>query len=220
MHHGARRLVDLRASGAVGDTAFDEFTDQALRFKLAVRALQFQIISEICLVDHLTGIWNRNSMFQRLTEECQRMLRTGKACFLCMIDIDHFKAVNDTHGHLVGDEVLQGLVRIVKQRLRPYDSIYRFGGEEFLVCLPETTADAAIMAMDRVREDIAEQPLPLGNGHSIRMTASFGVAPLSTTLAVEESIEVADRALFCAKAAGRNRVCRWDTGARAPKPSA
>lgn len=212
IHDKARALVGERTTQCqVSAAAFDEFSEHVAQFKIAVRSLQFRIINEVCLVDHLTGVWNRSSMFLRLAEEHERMTRHQQNCILCMIDVDHFKSVNDTLGHAAGDVVLQDVVDIVKQRLRSYDSIFRYGGEEFLVCLPNTSADEAVLAMDRVRADIAAATIRPDDERSIRVTASFGIAPLSESLALEESIEVADRALFCAKAKGRNQVCRWDT---------
>lgn len=211
MHDLARDFVLQKPHRAPIDSAsYDEFINAAIRFKLSIRALQFKVINDVCLVDHLTGAWNRGSLFQRIAEEYERRLREGGSSCLCMMDLDHFKNVNDTHGHGAGDEVLQAVVAIVKPCLRTYDSVFRYGGEEFLFCLPNISIDDAVAAMDRVRADIEAATFTLGNGRAIAITASFGIAHLSTTLAIEESIEMADRALFCAKATGRNKVCRWD----------
>lgn len=210
IHQAARTLIAQRTDTCeVSAAAFDEFSEQVLQFKIAVRALQFKVINEVCLVDHLTGVWNRSSMYLRLAEEHERMTRQHQTCYLCMVDVDHFKSVNDRLGHAAGDEVLQAIADIIKERLRSYDSIFRYGGEEFLICLPNTALDAAEAAMERIRIDIEAADIVSGDQH-ISVTASFGLAPLSENLALEESVEVADRALFCAKAHGRNRVCRWD----------
>jgi diguanylate cyclase (GGDEF)-like protein len=215
--HGLAREMMPRESAAkpVDADNYDAFINAAIRFKLSIRSLQFKMINDVCLVDHLTGAWNRGALFQRIAEEYERRLREGGSSCLCMMDLDHFKAVNDTHGHGAGDEVLQAVVAIVKLRLRTYDSVFRYGGEEFLFCLPSISVDGAVAAMDRVRADIEAAAITLKDGHRVPVTASFGVAPLCTTLAIEESIEQADRALFYAKATGRNKVCHWDreTGA-------
>lgn len=211
IHDLARSLASERSAHCkVPVEALDAFSEQLAQFKIATRGLQYRIINEVCMIDHLTGVWNRSSMYLRLTEEHERMVRQQQNCFLCMIDVDHFKAVNDNCGHAAGDLVLQAVVDTVKNGLRAYDSIFRYGGEEFLVCLPNTGADDAAAAMDRIRADIAAQPIAVADAAPMTVTASFGLAPLSDSLSLEESVEVADRALFCAKARGRNQVCRWD----------
>lgn len=211
MHGHARELYLRRQHGTNTIPAdYDVFLESSIRLKFALRALGFRLIDEVCLVDQLTGVWNRSSMFKRLAEEQDRMLRSSQPCCLCMMDLDHFKAVNDTHGHIAGDKVLQTVVEIANARLRAYDAVFRYGGEEFLFCLPNAPLDIALAAMERVRADIEETVIPLRDGQSVRVTASFGVAVLSATLSLEESIEAADKALFCAKAKGRNMVCRWD----------
>lgn len=211
MHAHARDLYERHAQGApISAREFDDFIESSLRLKFALRALEFHIIDDVCLVDQLTGAWNRSSMFKRLAEEQDRMLRSGQACCLCMMDLDHFKEVNDSYGHIAGDKVLQGVIDLASRRLRAYDAVFRYGGEEFLFCLPNASMDIAAAAMERVRSDIEELRITLRDGHNVGVTASFGIAQLSADVSVEESIEEADRALLCAKAGGRNRVCRWD----------
>lgn len=207
MHDLARHLLTRPATQRVAADDYDRFTATAYRFKATVRGLQFKLIRDVCLVDHLTGAWNRSSLMQRLAEEYDRMVRHGDPCCLCMMDLDFFKAINDRHGHVTGDLVLQNLVRIASQRLRRYDSLTRFGGEEFLFCLPRTTVHEAAAVMNRVRLDIAENTIVLNDGQGIQLTASFGVAEMSDALPIEETLEAADRALLRAKASGRNLVC-------------
>ncbi|HEX8988079.1 MAG TPA: diguanylate cyclase [Rhodocyclaceae bacterium] len=207
MHDIARRVASGHAPVAAQE--YDEFVATAIRFKNSLRALQFKIVNDVCLVDHLTGAWNRSALLQRVTEEYERRQREGGSSCLCMMDLDHFKAVNDQHGHAAGDEVLRAVVEIARRRLRNYDSIFRYGGEEFLICLPNIAMDEAATAMERVRQDVESSDIPVA-GRTLRVTASFGVAQLCPELSIEESIEMADHALFCAKANGRNNVCRWD----------
>lgn len=214
LHDGARRMLELRGAGKIIPAEdYAAFIDNSMRFKLAVRALEFGLISEVCMVDHLTGVWNRSSMMQRLSEEFDRMMRTGQTCCIAMMDLDHFKAVNDIHGHVAGDIVLQSVAKLANRCLRPYDSMFRYGGEEFLFCLPNTSADTAVTALERVRADIEAASIPLKENGPVRITASFGITAMISSISLEECIEEADRALFCAKAGGRNRVCRWDTAA-------
>ena len=210
MHDNARALVKEKSGGAIAPANYDLFMEASLRFRFALRALSFRLIDEICLIDQLTGVWNRSSMFKRLNEEQDRTLRSNQPCSICMMDLDHFKRINDTHGHIAGDKVLQAVMEIASRRLRAYDAIFRYGGEEFLFCLPNATTDIATEAMERLRQQIADTDIVLRDGVVVRVTASFGVAPLSATQPIETSMEEADRALFTAKAKGRNSVCRWD----------
>jgi diguanylate cyclase len=211
IHAQARSLLAQRAGCRTIDAGdYEAFTELTMEFKLALRALQAKIIENVCLVDQLTGVWNRSSMLQRLAEELNRMLRSGQPSCLCMMDLDHFKAVNDDYGHVAGDRVLQSATEVAKRCLRTYDSIFRYGGEEFLFCLPNISVDVATTAMDRVRAELEESLVVLGDGTEVHVTASFGVTPFLPDISLEENIETADRALFCAKAQGRNRVCRWD----------
>lgn len=206
MHETAARLLHGRAKIPLFAEEYDRFAEHVYRFKTGIRALQMKLIKDVCLVDHLTGVWNRSSLTQRVSEEHDRVLRHGGSCCLSMMDLDHFKAINDRHGHAVGDEVLQEVTKIARQRLRRYDSVFRYGGEEFLFCLPRTSPFEAVASMERIRADIAEARLAAGSGLDIRITASFGVAELSVSRPIEESIEAADHALFQAKAGGRNRI--------------
>ena len=208
MHALAADLLGRPAARAPAPEAYDAFVAICQDFKAVLRNLHGQLIKDVCLVDYLTGVWNRAALAQRIGEEYERALRHRESCCLCMMDLDHFKTINDRHGHATGDHVLQVLVRVVAKRLRRYDSLFRYGGEEFLMCLPGVAAPEAATAMDRIRADIAAAPVVLADGTSIGVTASFGVAELATALSIEQNIEIADRALFRAKAAGRNRVCR------------
>lgn len=211
MHDHARLLLAKRNSGeAISPDDYDQFMELAIRFKLEVRSLQSEIINKVCEVDHLTGARNRNSMHYKLLEEHERMLRSGHPCCLCMMDIDHFKRVNDNYGHLAGDVVLHAVVQFFGKKLRRYDSIFRFGGEEFLFCLPNTGAQDAFAIVDRLRLELAALPIELKEHGDISVTASFGVAAMNPDEPVEDAIEKADHALLCAKAGGRNMACLWD----------
>lgn len=211
MHDAARKLLSHRVAGTdinLGD--YESFMDLAIAFKQEVRAFQYTLINQVCTVDHLTGAWNRHALAMKLVEESERTQRSGQCCALCMMDIDHFKRVNDQFGHKVGDEVLQAFTSIVSTELRRYDSLFRYGGEEFLMLLPNTTLDNAALLLNRIRETLAGTDIQVGNGQTIRLTASFGVAHLVCKETVEDALEHADHALLAAKAGGRNQVCVWD----------
>ncbi|MBU1665335.1 MAG: diguanylate cyclase [Gammaproteobacteria bacterium] len=211
MHDAARLLLTHRVSGApINIEEYEHFMDLAIQFKQDVRVYQYALINQVCTVDHLTGAWNRHAMAMKLTEESERTQRSGQVCALCMMDIDHFKRVNDEHGHKVGDEVLQAFTSIVSIELRRYDTLFRYGGEEFLMLLPNTNLENAALLLNRIRETLAATPITSSSGQVVNLTASFGVSQLASHEAIEDALEHADHALLAAKANGRNRVCTWD----------
>ena len=137
--------------------------------------------------------------------------RDEQHCCIAFMDLDHLKEINDTHGHVVGDQVLAGVVRHVMEHLRPYDKVFRYGGDEFLISLPGADLEIGRKVIGHIREQIAgATAVASPAGHPIATTASFGLALLEPDISVEESIDRADKALLVAKAAGRNRVCSWD----------
>jgi len=211
MHDAGRLLLSHRVTGAPINLAeYELFMDLAIGFKQEVRTFQYSLINQVCTVDHLTGAWNRHAMVMKLAEESERTQRSGQCCALCMMDIDHFKRVNDQYGHKVGDEVLQAFTSIVSIELRKYDSLFRYGGEEFLMLLPSTTLDNAALLLNRIRETLAAKPITASGGQVIHLTASFGVAQLACHEPIEDALEHADHALLAAKANGRNKVCVWE----------
>ncbi|MBL6598130.1 MAG: diguanylate cyclase [Alphaproteobacteria bacterium] len=178
------------------------FEDQSQRLARAFRAA----LSDL---DPLTGIQNRANMERELKREQHRALRSGRPCCLALVDIDHFKNVNDTHGHLVGDQVLAAVTRTLEDSLRPYDSIFRFGGEEFLVCLPDTGPEEARLVLERIRKKLRGAALAIGEDQSLSVTISVGIAQMAPRRPVEEITERADTALYLAKEGGRDQVRVW-----------
>ncbi|MFZ5808521.1 MAG: sensor domain-containing diguanylate cyclase [Chloroflexota bacterium] len=172
----------------------------------------FQEIQRLAVTDALTGLYNRRYFFERACEECERSCRYHHPVTMIMMDLDHFKSVNDTYGHPAGDVVLQTVSQQTRQALRNTDLAARFGGEEFIFLLPETPLEAGVQTAERLREIISERPIQY-NGNNILLTASFGVSggevefcKLPPPRAVEELIAFCDEALYQAKQAGRNRV--------------
>jgi two-component system cell cycle response regulator len=157
--------------------------------------------------DPLTGIWNRNTIFDVFRRELARTMREGGGIAIVMLDIDHFKNLNDTYGHMAGDAVLREFTRRIAKSLRPYDGVGRYGGEEFLVVLPGCDLEPAMKHAERLRALMADEPFDTSEGrHTV--TCSLGVASTSSTAAkdMDSLIRAADAALYRAKRNGRNRV--------------
>ena len=161
------------------------------------------------LMDTLTGLPNRLAYEQRIAQEYQRWQRYDRPLVLVVCDVDLFKSVNDTYGHQVGDRVLKLIGMLLKKHLRTTDFVARIGGEEFVLLLPETPADRAVQVADKIRQLIADSPFRFGD-QPLAITASFGVSAFSENDAVENVFERADKALYAAKAAGRNCCQRVD----------
>lgn len=162
--------------------------------------------------DPLTSLSNRRYFEERLEEEFARARRYRSPLSLVMLDIDYFKRINDTFGHPFGDEVLRAVAQVTRARLREVDLLARYGGEELIALLPETSPADALIACERVREAIEALQLEYtsldGNKRMVRCTASLGVAsvPSPTLQTAEELLRAADECLYAAKGAGRNRV--------------
>jgi two-component system cell cycle response regulator len=157
--------------------------------------------------DGLTGTWNRNAILELLHREYDLAARSASTIGLIMLDVDHFKKVNDTYGHLAGDDVLVETSRRLQQAVRSYDLVGRYGGEEFLVVSPDCNEDQIKVCAERIRAAIAAEPFR-ADGSSIVVTVSAGVALLAPRLDSErDAIAAADAALYRAKSGGRNQVC-------------
>jgi diguanylate cyclase (GGDEF)-like protein len=156
--------------------------------------------------DSLTGLANRGVIIEALDRECSRQLREGGTFGVVLADLDHFKYVNDQHGHLAGDAVLQEMARRMLASVRPYDIVGRYGGEEFLIVVPSSDARGTMGLAERIRKSIEERPVPTEVGE-IQLTISLGVAATDPAipLTAQELLKVADDALYRAKDRGRNR---------------
>lgn len=168
-------------------------------------------IQKMAITDELTGLFNRRHFFFRLQEEFERTKRYGAPLGCLMLDIDHFKNVNDTWGHHNGDRVLEGISSVLKEACRGSDVVARLGGEEFVVLLPETKAAGALAVAEKIRKSVAESCFPADSGETITVTVSLGVAApepetLAGFVAADHMVKLADEALYAAKAGGRNRV--------------
>jgi diguanylate cyclase (GGDEF)-like protein len=181
--------------------------EHAIRYaqKLGQTLAQLQ---QLATRDALTGLFNRREFQRMLEEECQRSVRFNHPFSLVMLDIDHFKKLNDTHGHQAGDEVLKHVASLLAGQVRAVDRVARYGGEEFAVLMVETNRQAAFEAMERLCALLAEMPCILAqNGLTLPVTLSVGIAELPLDAERPESLlAAADAALYAAKRAGRNRI--------------
>ncbi len=166
--------------------------------------LQLRLIAQS---DHLTGALTRRGFAEQAEREINRSGRYDRPSSLIMLDLDHFKSINDSHGHGVGDDVLRHVAEIIKATIRPSDVLGRLGGEEFGILLTETGAEDARIAAERIRHAIATSPLVVSPALSIPVTASLGVASITEDVsAFADWLKAADELLYSAKHAGRNTV--------------
>lgn len=167
-----------------------------------------QAMEKQATTDTLTGCYNRKMFNDLLKSECKKALRHNKAFSLVILDIDNFKAVNDTYGHLAGDEVLKEIARIAGKTIRASDAFARWGGEEFAVLLPETDLEGGAVLADKIRRHVSDHPFSMA-GH---LTCSFGVAQFQGNQPQDGLISNADWALYHAKNHGKNQVAVFDQG--------
>lgn len=165
-------------------------------------ALQHRQALQLALRDRLTECGNRVALDLALERELALSRRHGQSLSLLVLDVDHFKNINDTHGHHIGDEVLHTAASAIRKHCRDSDSLFRYGGEEFVMLLPQTPQSGAMQIAERLRGMLASKLWPAG----IRVTASFGVAELTAEDTLNGLFERADNALYEAKRSGRNRV--------------
>jgi diguanylate cyclase len=210
LHDSIRQLViQFHSTGSVSTTDFDQVNAKKNALEYNLSTLRFLIFDHVFNIDPLTLAFNRNKLLSTLERERERVSRTDEQCSIVMVDLDFFKKINDTYGHLFGDVVLSQLASFLRNSLRPMDLIFRYGGEEFLLYLPSTDKKTALSVLDRIRSDIEKNEFMISNddqGQHIHVTASFGVSKLEPTRDIGESIKLADQALYKAKSDGRNRV--------------
>lgn len=161
---------------------------------------------QMAKIDSLTGIYNRRYLDSRLAEEIERSRRHGNPLSILLLDIDHFKMINDTHGHLCGDYALRKISELLQELVRTSDILGRYGGEEFCCILPETSFEQAIVLAERCREQVAASPLSCTDQQT-SVTISIGVTAMHRNDTLDSIIKRADDALYQAKREGRNRVC-------------
>ncbi len=170
-----------------------------------------QQMEALAMYDSLTGMLNRRAVEEYAESEFNMAVRKGRALSVILLDIDHFKSVNDRFGHKFGDLTLQQVAKILTEDLRNYDRIGRWGGEEFILILPDTQLQDAVTVAERVRVRMAEMRMSLENGETFSVHISLGAACTTSQFSsLTKLIDAADQALYQAKQTGRNRVCIFE----------
>ena len=204
-------IADLRLSDALALLEHGASTPLPDRDSQPTRFIQTVIdgLCELSSKDPLTGLANRRNFMSVLDREIDGVARSGEPALLLMLDIDHFKNINDTYGHSAGDQVLQAVAKCLARCIRPMDSIARYGGEEFAVVLPNCLVSVGEAVAERIRLTVESLTIPIGLNANVRATISIGgaYAPAWVRSTAPLWIERADSLLYRAKAQGRNCVC-------------
>lgn len=210
----ARDLLELRVAERTRDLMQ---ANERLLHEVSERARAEEQLALAARADPLTGLMNRRAMLEQLEHQSARAQRSEAPFSLILADLDYFKSINDTHGHDAGDQALIAIAEQLRQALRAQDLVARWGGEEFLVLLPDTDLEGGLVVAENLREGVAARTLTIG-GQTVRLTLSLGVARCAKGQPYNECIKSADSALYRAKVQGRNRVVaapRSDSAARA-----
>lgn len=213
IHDLARTMVEAaRHETKIEESTYDGFLSAVSEFEKLIGAAYDAIIAAINATDPLTGAQNRSHM-RALLED--RIAKTGPdlPSWILMIDLDHFKSINDRYGHEVGDKVLKGFSTVVRDHIRSSDLFFRYGGEEFLLCISGVGEDRIANIAERLRSAISRESYEAPDGTRFSTTASFGINRLCTGHDVTSAIHAADTAMYAAKRAGRNQVVFSPSGA-------
>ena len=203
----ARQMSALIKAG--DDFITKPISDNTLVATVFARAQRARLLSNALARDSLTGLLKHADIKEQVAIELERALRSGSRASVVMLDIDHFKRVNDSYGHAAGDNVIRALANLLRQRLRRIDSLGRYGGEEFLAVLPDCSAEQARWILDEIRQRFAELRF-IVEGTEFAVTLSAGIASTDCNSGADELLERADRALYAAKHGGRNQIRQAD----------
>lgn len=210
LHAGAATLLRKRQQGQrISVADYDAFAHARNALLLRLRELKLHIEERLYRRDQLTGAENRLELMPCLQALHAQVLHGHSGGVVVLMDIDHFKRVNDRYGHQVGDRVLSEMIECLAGQLRPCDKVFRYGGEEFLITLGGVSSSEAFAVIERIRERLAVCDFHTREGATFHVTASFGIAPMVAEADVEDTIGRADVALYAAKAAGRNCTRVW-----------
>jgi diguanylate cyclase (GGDEF)-like protein/PAS domain S-box-containing protein len=211
MRHVSGKLTDVLYNASVYHTEKGEIAGVLAAARDISDRKRAEKAEELANHDDLTNLYNRRAFAAFLNEELARMRRYQRPLSLLMLDIDHFKRINDTCGHQAGDAILKGLSDLLAEQARAVDRVCRYGGEEFAVILPETDAAVAVRIAERLRVEVERKTIDIGGSKRIGITVSIGVATYPQQAdSLDGVVKAADLALYAAKQAGRNRVCRHE----------
>ncbi|CTQ53082.1 Diguanylate cyclase YdeH [Roseibium album] len=203
---GREMAVTVQVGEKIAERVYDEFLASSEALVGLIETAYDEIVASINATDPLTGAENRSMMIARLKERISNSRKSGSWNWLLMVDLDHFKSVNDQFGHELGDAVLQGFASVVREHIRTKDLFFRYGGEEFLLCISDVDRDAVSSVAERLRKATAQKSYETAKGDQFSVTASFGIAALTPEKSVNDAINSADAAMYAAKHAGRNKV--------------
>lgn len=205
----ATLLTDQSHNKIISLLEYDHFSNALQELRLQIQTLRREFENLLYNRDPLTGAESRIGMLTRLREMQELVKRGIQQCCLALMDLDHFKPINDTYGHIAGDMVLSAAVSYIMGHIRPYDKLFRYGGDEFLILLQNTDIEQGLNKIESIRKALAENPMEFHGKKTISITVSFGAALLYPDILVEESLERADKALYAAKTAGGNCARAW-----------
>ena len=207
MHVKVYELIKKQAKAQqITSECYQEFVDIQSNFFEVLVLLGKESAESLGNIDFLTGLPNRRAFQQILSMENNRIARSNITSSIAIADIDYFKKVNDTYGHDAGDKILTQVAEIFRSYIREYDTVSRFGGEEFVFCLPEINTFGANYIMERVRLQIEKKTFDIDADEAIHITCSFGVSNFNRNFTSTEALSYADASLYKAKESGRNRV--------------
>jgi len=210
--HDITRVLALKSKleDTITKEDYDVLSEKEQELTKLLLKLKDKLHENMSKLDFLTGVLTRQPFFQTLSHEHARALRKGEPSIIVLIDLDDMKAVNDTYGHLSGDKVLEKAARYLVNNLRKYDSICRYGGDEFLICVSQITLDAAKEIITRLQMGLSSLPIKLDEDVVVNITASVGAAVMATEHSINEIIARADEALYNAKSKGKNQISFWE----------
>ncbi len=209
-HEAAREIARLSETGEeVPKAVYDAFMGKVSTFNRQGRRFEKDFTAAHSYLDALTGLQNRKSMMNELFRERARAVRNKAPFSVATADLDRFKQANDTYGHRAGDQILVNSTQVFLSHLRPFDGIFRYGGEDFLFLLPHADVERARTIPNRLRRELASTSTELADGTLVWLTVSVGIASMEGPTSVEELIDRADKAFYVAKRRGRNQVVTW-----------
>lgn len=210
LHAQANKIYhSLKQTNAIADGEYIRFSMISVQLFKMLELMRNVIDYDLLVLDPLTGAYARRVMIDDINA-CIRYCHAQKiSTALVMADLDHFKSVNDQFGHLVGDQVLKHFVQCCREYIRQPDTIYRFGGEEFVLLFHATEYEDAVKILDRLRDHFKQSPYIDGNDGPIPVTATFGIAPLGNFRTADHALEAVDQTMYLGKQNGRDRIVRF-----------